>query len=481
MDSRLSQHLQANLTWVRQTLGDSPDLNICLVDLTVAAGKHTAAVIFLTELVDDRTVEESVLRPLQASPGVHLADFGDLTRRVLSPPGHTCTIDRNEALEQLLRGATLVLLDNQAEALVLKTYGGPQRAPDEPASEPAVRGARDGLVESLDANRSLIRRRLVDPALRFETAKVGRTTKTRVEIVYLQNRVDQQVLNELRDRLAKVETAGILDTGILAELIEDEPWSPFPQIHQTGRPDRICADLIAGRVAVLVDQSPAAMLIPTVFWNFLSVPEDYYERWWAATLLRLVRTLAVFVSFTLPALWVILSVYHQELLPTPLALSIAAGRERVPLPAALEALILEVAFEVLREASARLPRSWGQATSIVGGLVIGQAAVEAGLVSPGMVIIISMTGLASFATPAFSAAYSFRVIRFGMLILSGAFGVLGFGFGLVLLLLHLLHLKSFGVEYLSPVLPTLAKGSGDVIIRGPWSHLKSMRKRWWRR
>ena len=235
------------------------------------------------------------------------------------------------------------------------------------------------------------------------------------------------------------------------------------------------------RSVLLSDGSPTALLAPGVFWDFLEVPEDYYERWWAASLVRLFRSLSVFTSFTLPGLWVSLTAFHQELLPTPLALSVAGGRERIPLPAVLEALLLEVAFEILREAGARLPRSWGQATSIVGGLVIGQAAVQAGLVSPSMVIIVATTGLASFATPGFSAAYAFRIMRFVILVLSGSFGVLGFGFGLVLIILHLLHLKSFGAEYLSPLLPYMPKGADDVLVRTPWPHMKSVGTRWWKR
>lgn len=475
MGTKLSANMTENLTWLQTALGNSPDL------ITRLVVPERIAVAFLVELVDYRMIQEGVIAPLQARPDTSPPALKDLAAGVVQAPGYACLTDRDQVITHLFRGFTAIFVDGHAEALLVATQGGEQRTPDEPPSEPAVRGPRIGFVESLDTNRSLIRRRLTDPALRIETMTLGQNTGVRVDVFHLEGKAPPDLVTEVRQRLKRIQTNGVLDAGTIGEFIEDSPWSPFPQILSTERPDRVVACLITGKVVIMCDGSPTALLTPSVFWDFLEVPEDYYERWWAATLVRMIRALSVFLSFTLPALWVSLTVFHQELLPTPLALSVAGGRERIPLPAVLEALVLEFAFEVLREAGARLPRSWGQATSIVGGLVIGQAAVQAGLVSPSMVIIIATTGLASFATPAFSAAYAFRILRFGILGLAGSFGVLGFGFGLMLIVLHMLHLKSFGAEYLSPVLPLMPKGADDVLVRAPWPVMKSIGTRWWKR
>lgn len=481
MGRNLGSDLAAKEQWLQQVLGAAPDLVRCHLTLRTAADPLPGLLVYLTELVDLNLLQSGVLESLREQELPRYETLQQVAGAVLDVPGWTWTNDAQEALNGLLRGLGLLLAEGYAGGLLLAVQGGQRRSPDEPPAEPAVRGPRDGFVEQINVNRSLIRRRLPDPALRFESVKIGSSSRTLVELVYLEGRAPAELVQEVRRRLEAVQTNAILDAGMVSEFIEDSPYSPFPQMVHTQRVDGVAYGLEEGRVAVLVDQSPSALLVPTVFWHLLQVPEDNYERWWAASMIRIIRAVAIFVSLTLPGLWVALISYHQELLPTPLALSIAAGRERVPLPAVLESFVLELAFEILREAGARLPRPVGQATSIVGGLVIGQAAVQAGLVAPSTVIIVAMTGLASFATPSFSAAYGVRVLRFAVLLASGVLGVLGFGFSAVMVILHLVHLKSFGVEYLSPVLPRLGGSGRDVLVRPTWKRKGSIAAKWWTR
>lgn len=481
MGRNLGSDLAAKRDWLERALPGAPDLVRCDLTLKAPGGARRALLVYVSELVDLMLLQGGVLEPLREQELPQCSTLEEIAGAVLDVPGWSYSNDTQEVIARLLRGEGLLLVDGFPGGLLLATQGGKGRSPDEPPAEPAVRGPRDGFVEHLWVNRSLIRRRLPDPALRFEAFHVGNPGHTLVEMAYLEGRAPSELLQQTRRRVQAVQTDGILDSGMLSEFLEDSPYSPFPQMQNTQRPDMVALALQEGRVAILVDQSPSVLLAPTVLWQLLQVSEDYYERWWAASMIRVVRAISVFVSLTLPGLWVSLISYHQELLPTPLALSIAAGRERVPLPAVLESFVLELAFEILREAGARLPRPVGQATSIVGGLVIGQAAVQAGLVAPSTVIIVAMTGLASFATPNFSAAYGIRVLRFAVLLLSGIVGVLGFGFAAVLIILHLVHLKSFGVEYLSPVLPYMSGRGRDVLIRKPWKKLRTADVRWWQR
>lgn len=251
-----------------------------------------------------------------------------------------------------------------------------------------VRGPRDSFVETLETNIALIRRRIKHPGLRMESTVIGKLTLTDVVVAYVEGVSRHGVADEVRRRLGRIEIDGVLESGQIEGLIEDQPLSPFPQVMRSERPDRVAAALTEGRVAILVDGTPFVLMIPATLSTFLTASEDYYERPFIGTFLRLLRYLALAISLSLPSLYVALTTFHQEMLPTPLVLSIAAQRRGVPFPALVEALMLEFAFEILREAGVRLPRIIGQAVTIAGTLVVGDAAVRAGLVSPFMVVIV---------------------------------------------------------------------------------------------
>lgn len=275
------------------------------------------------------------------------------------------------------------------------------------------------------------------------------------------------LIKEVRKRLSKINIDAILDSGYLEQFIEDNHLSPFPQILNTERPDKVTANLLEGRVAILVDGSPLALIVPTVFSQFYQTVEDYTERFLLMSAIRLVRLVALVFSLVFPSLYVAIISFNPELIPTEFAAAVAGGRAGVPFPAIIEVLVIEISMEVLREATIRLPQQVGGALSIVGVLVIGQAAVAAGFASPITIVVIALTTIGSFATPAYNAALGLRLLRFPLIILAGIFGLYGVMIGIIFIANHLLSLKSFGVPYLSPLVPGKFQGMKDLLIRGP--------------
>ncbi|HEX3012437.1 MAG TPA: spore germination protein, partial [Syntrophomonadaceae bacterium] len=374
-------------------------------------------------------------------------------------------------IDELITGNTVFFMDGIDSALIIGSGGWKDRSVSEPSTESVVRGPRDGFTETIDTNTALIRRRIKSPDLRIDEFKIGIKTKTAVLVVYINGIARQDIVNEVKSRLQKIRIDGVLESGYIEELIEDASFSLFPQIEHSERPDKVSAALLEGRIAVMVDNTPFVLIVPTVFLQFIQSPEDYYERFPVASLTRFVRATAFFISIILPALYIALTSFHQEMIPTPLALSIAASREGVPFPSIGEAFLMEATFEILREAGLRLPKQAGQAVSIVGGLVIGQAAVQAGIVSQAMVIVVALTGISSFAIPAYNAAAAGRLIRFPLMLLAAFLGLPGILAGLTIILIHLSGLRSFGVNFLDPFTSPDEDQFKDTLVRTPWGNM----------
>ena len=460
------------MVYWRQRLGNPPDL----VVRPVAAGDgpdgqpHGWAV-FLDGMADVRLVTAVIVRPLTLGLPLGGATPGAPGGLGVHAPQLLQVSDPEVALGRILDGWTAVV---PAQAVggagiwLADTSGRPSRSVEEPDSETGVRVPREGFNEVLDTSMALVRTRIRDPHLRFELRRVGMRTHTRVVLAYVDGVIDPQILQTVRSRLDRIQVDAVLESGYIEEFIEDSPYSPFPQTLRTERPDVVAANLLEGRFAVLVDGTPFALVGPVVFWQMLTVAEDYYERFIIGSLLRLLRIAAFLISLTLPGLYVAVTTYHQEMIPTDLLLSIAAAREGVPFPAVVEALVMEFNFELLREAGVRLPRAVGSAVSIVGALVLGQAAISANLVSPAMVIVVAITAIGSFATPVFSMAIAARMIRFVFVLVGALMGLFGIQTVAVLLAVHLCALRSFGVPYLAPVAPAVLGDWRDLVLRSPW-------------
>ncbi|NLO89376.1 MAG: spore germination protein [Clostridia bacterium] len=382
--------------------------------------------------------------------------------------------DFDVLVSQFLIGISAVLVDGHPRALMLNTKGWEKRNITEPDIEKVIRGPRDGFTETLRVNTTLIRRRIRDPNLRVITIQIGRRSKTEVALIYIQDVANPALVDEVKKRLEKIDIDVVMDSAYISHFIEDRWWSIFPTVQETERPDTVAASVAEGRVAILVDNSPFALIVPTNINMFMVSPEDAYLRWSAGSFLRLIRFGANFIALLLPGLYIALTSYHPEMLPTGLALSIAATRENVPFPAFVEAFLMELSLELLREAGARLPGPINQTIGIVGGLIVGTAAVQANIVSPIMVIIVALTAISAFAVPTFSFGVAIRQVRFLFMFLAAVLGIYGIMLGLLLLIGHLATLKSFGMGYLEPFAPLRTGDLRDVMIRFP---LQSMHKR----
>nr|WP_094603384.1 spore germination protein [Sporomusa silvacetica] len=373
-----------------------------------------------------------------------------------------------EITDAVLTGDTILLVDGAAQALRIITKGWRGRDVGEPVTESVVRGPREGFTETIRTNTALLRRKIKSTELRLEKYIVGRITKTEINLAYLLGTADAKVVAEVRKRIKRIDVDSILESAYIEELIEDTPYTVFPQIEHSERPDKVAAAVLEGRVAILVDGTPFALIVPTIMVQFWQSSEDYYERYPVTWLVRLIRFAFSTIALLLPGVYVAIAMYHQEMFPTALLISIAGAHEGVPFPIYVEALLMELIFETLREAGVRLPQPVGQAVSIVGGLVIGEAAVRAGIISPATIIVVSLTGISSFALPSYNLSWSLRILRFVFGFLGFISGLYGIMLGMLILLIHIISLRSFGVPYFSPFAPFKLQDMKDVMIRLPW-------------
>ncbi|MNO27159.1 Spore germination protein A1 [compost metagenome] len=368
----------------------------------------------------------------------------------------------SQAIEAIMDGKALIIVEGKASGTIYSLYKVATRSPEEPAAESTVRGARDGFTESLNMNLSLLRKRMKTPALKLQILRIGEYTKTKVVLAYMDGLIDPELVKEVQSRLDRLKIKDVLESQFIEEGIVDQRFSPFPQMIATERPDVIVSNLLEGRFALLVDGTPFSLVAPVTLFSMLQSPEDYYQNMYMSLFVRWLRYFFYVLSLLLPSAYVAITTFHQEMIPTVLLLSIARAREEIPFPALVEALIMEISFEALREAGVRLPKQVGSAVSIVGALIIGQAATSAGIVSAPMIIIVAITGIASFMIPRYAASLTTRLMRFPMMLLAGTLGLIGVMLGIILIVIHLSSLRSFGTPYLSPAAPTFSQRLKDV-------------------
>ncbi|NRF93277.1 spore germination protein [Paenibacillus frigoriresistens] len=432
------------------------------------SGKTKALLMYIDGLTNSTGLEEYVIAPLMKEDTEETIEIRQLIERKISVSHANECPTFSKCIEYLSNGNPILLRDHEACGLALGLTQWEKRAIEEPAAEAGIRGPREGFTETLRISTSQIRRIIKSPSLKMESMKIGDYTQTNVVISYIEGLVDETLVEEVKNRLNRIRIDGILESGNIEELIEDNPYSPFPQLLSTERPDVTCSSLLEGRVAILVEGTPFVLIAPTTFFSLLQAAEDYYQRFWVSTVIRWLRYSFTLISLLLPSLYVAIVSFHQEMVPGSLLISMASSRESVPFPALIEALIMEVTFEALREAGVRLPKQVGAAVSIVGALVIGQAAVQAGLVSAPMVIIVAITGISSFMIPRYIAGIAIRLLRFPLIFLAGTLGLLGIMMGIIAIVLHLCSLRSFGVPYLATIGTPKMGELKDVLIRAPW-------------
>ncbi len=420
-------------------------------------------IVYLQGAVDENRLEEQLIEPLRG------AAFDDVALRAMAGKKVAAFED---AMNEVYLGMVVLFVDGASNAYSFVLPSTLARGIKEPQTEAVIRGPREGFIERIDPNLALLRNKIRTPKLKFEQFRIGSESQTRVVLAYHADFIRKNVLKEARSRLAAIRIDGVLESGYIEEFMEDQPRSPFPQMIYTERPDTVAAQLLEGRFAVFVDGTPFVLTAPVSFWQMLHSAEDYYEKFSFATFIYLLRYVLLFLALFLPGIYVATITFHHDLLPTSLLLSIAAARETIPFPALIEALLMELSFEALREAGVRLPKTVGQAVSILGALVIGQAAVQAGIVSAPMVIVVSMTGIASFTMPRFNFGISVRMLRFPLMFLAGMFGLYGMIFGTILLACHLCNLTSFGLPYMTGIAPLRRAELKDIVMRAPWYRMK---------
>ncbi len=470
--STVTGKIKVDMHHLKNSFGQAMDLKTRTIEIQ----GQKVALVFLETLVDNSIISRDIIAPLirllRKQPPKDRAAF----IRSIPLSLHASEVRKenfwSEIMDGLLHGCVLLLVDGCSHAFLMSAEFWEKRPIQEPQTEASVRGPREGMVEDLNTNIALLRRRVRKPELHIENLTIGRRSKTSIAIVHYQGVAPEGVLDELRQRLQNIDIDVIVSDNYLEELLEEAPFSPFPQIFRTERPDVVVASVLQGHIFILTDGSPFALGLPADLFLFLQAPDDYYERWPLSIGLRFFRMLGFFFSLLLPALYVALTTFHQEMIPTSLAIAIAAQREPVPYPAFVETLAIQIIFEILIEAGVRLPRTIGPAISIVGALVIGTAAVDAGLISATMVIIVSATAIASFTIPIFGLAQTVRMLRLPMIVLAAVLGLFGIFAGLLAVLIHLTSIRSFGLPYLIPASPFIWEDQKDLFVRVPWWAMK---------
>lgn len=466
------KRLDDNLAFLKKTFGNAMDLAIYHAQIGKPSVK--LAVIYLESMVEEQSINRLMTDIYNQDTGEGFTSKKDtfdwLKEKVVSVGEAERLSSLDDVCSKVVYGYVVVLMDGVTHAISGDTSAPPHRSISEATTQQVTQGPKESFTENIATNLSLIRRRIPSTNLWFDEMKVGRS---RVAVAYVDGIVNPQMVAEVKRRLQNINTDSVMDTASIGEWIEDNKFSVFQTMLHYERPDTVAASILEGRVAILVNGTPFVLTLPITGLQMVQAPEDYYLRYDIATFTRGIRFIAFFLALLSPSIYVALGSFHQDMLPTNLALNMASQREEIPFPIFMEALLMEFTFEVIREAGVRAPRILGVSITIVGAVIIGQTAVEAGVITPISVIIVSVTGIASFVAPEFSISVSARLLRFVFLISASAYGFLGIGIAFIIMVFHLQSLRSFGVPYLAPLSPFIGSDLKDMIFRVPhWAMTK---------
>lgn len=487
------QAIDVNLEYVKVRFNSmiSSDVKIREFTLNARNKQYNAFLVYIDGMIDQDIMNNYILKPLMLKNSAN--SFDSNQNRVLAEVKtnnitvrkikkfdiieyiSNCLLPQN-AVEKLSKfddiidginsGNCALFIDTLDIAFDIEVKGFKQRGLDTPNNETVIRGAQVGFTENLRTNTSLLRRYINNENLVVESINVGKLSKTSCAICYLKNVANSDLVAEVRYRVSNLAIDYLISSGQLEQLIQDDDNSSLPQLISTERPDKTANLLFDGRVAIIVNGSPYVLVVPAIFSDFLSSPEDYNLKHQYANFLRILRVVAITFALLLPGIYMAIANFHQEIIPTELLYTIISARETVPFPILFEILIMELSFELIREASIRVPSPVGQTIGIVGALILGQAAVDASIVSPILIIIVSFTGICSFSIPDFSLSFHFRIMRFVYILLGSLAGFVGIAAGICVHLSILSNLKSFGVNYLGKSIFNTNK-SGNGIVLSP--------------
>lgn len=434
--------------------------------------------VFIDGVVDKKATDDDVLKPLfqesilsrcgSTSEIISMIEYGAIYHASVE-------VRRSffECVNDIIDGSIALIFDDDKTAVTFEIKGFQEREISEPTGENVIKGSKDSFVENLRTNTATIRMKIKNARLVIEEKKIGKQTATRIAIMYIRGLTNAHIVEELKKRLDSLKIDAVLSTGVIEEAVADNKLSPFPQVITTERPDKFCSNIVEGRVGLMIDGIPVAIIVPGTFGAFLQAPEDYSQNFIVNSIIRMMRYALMFVTLFLPGFYISVSSFHIEMLPTDLALAITASKEGVPFLTFIEVLFMLLAFEVLVEAGLRLPKNIGQAVSVVGAVVVGRAAADARLVSPAVVVIIAVTAISAFTMPNQDFSNALRIWRFIFAVFSSIIGLYGLSIGAILLLIHLARMEVFGVPYLSPFAGGEGKNMEDAVFRFPFaSHNK---------
>ena len=455
---------------IKNILGDSDD--VIIKDVYINNEKtFKVKAIGIDGLVDSQIVDAYILKPLaldeiykQVRSEQELYNY--IMQGSIYHIAQSSIDNVEEVIEEILNGQTVIVFDSIEKAISFDAKSLPNRSIQEAESESVMKGAKDSFIESIRTNTALVRRKIKEPSLRFKSFQLGKNTKTPVNIVYLEGIADQDIIDKLVNRIENLDINDLITPGNFEENIRENRFSLFPEVEYTERVDKFCANLVDGKVGVLIDGVPIAYIVPGLFAMLFQAPEDYSQKYIVASFTRIIRYFCAFITVLIPGFYVAITSFHQEMIPTDLAISIIKSKEGVPFTTAIEVFGMLLAFEILLEASLRLPKAIGATISIIGGLVIGEAAVSAKFISPAVVVIVAIAGIAGFVIPNQSLSNALRMCRFFLLFCGVFGGLVGISMGFTLLIYYLCTLESFGVPYMTPYASN--NGSGmieDTIVR----------------
>ncbi|WP_349410138.1 spore germination protein [Pseudalkalibacillus sp. SCS-8] len=450
------QSLDENIDFIKNALFRSDDVE----SRTFTFNGKKLTILFISSLVSKEKMKDFIIKPLQQ------ANSGEIPELI-----NTTQIDHSFDLMKIIRGMIegqcTIFTEDMDFAYLVNVFQTNFRSVSEPTNEYVIRGSHEGFIESLQTNIYLMRKRIENPNLYMKYITLGKATNTKLAIMYIKDLADPELVNTIEERLNYIDTDSIQTPGYIEEFIEDYPLSPFPQVLNTERPDRATANLMEGRVIILMEGSPTVLVLPVNFFTFYQSPDDYNSRWVVGTFLRAIRVFSFLIAIGLPAFYIALVSFNLEVIPIELVFSVKSSLEFIPFPPLLEAFIMQLTLELLREASVRLPSPISQTIGIVGGLVIGTAVVQANLISNVMIIVIALTGISSFVVPSNEMTTTIRILGFPLMILASLFGFIGIVFGLMMILIQLCKMEPFGHPYFAPFAPFHLKDLKDTIFRLP--------------
>ncbi len=467
----LNKSLEHNIATIKELFKDDDTLVFRRFENEIN-NDIKCCIVFTDGMISSSMLNDNIIKPILICKTIQSKTniLDDIMNRVLSSNNVKKIFQVNDIIDSLVRGDTILCVDGSLDALAIDSKGWQTRSISEPEAERVMRGSREGFTESLFMNLSMLRRKLATNNLKFKMRVIGKQTRTKICLCYIEGIADKKILDELNKRLDKINIDGITGSGTIVEFIRDFPFSPFKTIGGTERPDVVAGKLLEGRIAIFMDGNPFILTLPFVFIEYFQSSEDYYMNFYYASTNRLLRILSFIITISIPALYIALTTFHQELIPSAFVKSIAAARQGVPFPTVIEMVLLLLTFELLRETGTRMPSFSGTAISVVGGLVLGSAAVDARIVSAPVVIVVALTAVTGLTTPKLKGPII--TIRLALIILSTIIGFYGYLFGITAILIHLFQMRSYGVPYMLNLTNLKPDDMKDSIIRVPWTFLR---------